>query len=138
MRYKKFQISGAVDLDEINTLWIADVDIVDGSVLQHDRVREEDLESTGRFAGFYDYLKVDKYLYQRVDRDSDVDADYGQATTYFYVLPETHPSFNFDVIYKATRWDNAIAFFTNNHRGDEGRTILHRQLPEFVNRNTYE
>jgi hypothetical protein len=138
MRYKKFQISGAVDLDEINTLWIADVDIVDGSVLQHDRVREEDLESTGRFAGFYDYLKVDKYLYQRVDRDSDVDAVYGQATTYFYVLPETHPSFNFDVIYKATRWDNDITFFTNNHRDDEGRTVLHRQLPEFVNRNTYE
>jgi hypothetical protein len=138
MRYKKFQISGAVDLDEINTLWIADVDIVDGSVLQHDRVREEDLESTGLGQGLYDYLKVDKYLYQRVDKDSDVDADYGQATTYFYVLPETHPSFNFDVIYKATRWDNAIAFFTNNHRDDEGRTVLHRQLPEFVNRNTYE
>lgn len=138
MRYKKFQISGAVELEEIDTLWITDVDIGDGSILQKDRVKEEELESTGRFKGLYEYLKVDKYLYQRVDAGSNVDADYGQATTYFYVLPESHPSFNFDIIYKASRWDRDIALFTHGDREDEGRTVLHRQLPEFVNRNTYE
>jgi hypothetical protein len=138
MRYKKFQISGAVDLDEIDMLWITDVDIVDGSILQKDRVKEEDLESTGRFKVLYEYIKVGKYLYQRVDAGSNEDADYGQATTYYYVLPETHPSFNFDILYKAGRYDKDIALFTDNDRADEGRTVLHRQLPEFVNRNTYE
>ena len=138
MRYKKFQISGAVDLEEIDTLWIADVDIGDGSILQKDRVEEWELESTGRFKGHYEYIKVGKYLYQRVDAGSDVDAEYGQATTYYYVLPESHPSFNFDVIYKAGRNDMALAMFMNTKRDDESRTILHRYLPEFVNRNTYE
>ena len=138
MRYKKFQISGAVDLDEIDMLWIRDINIVDGSILQKDRVKEEDLESHGRFKGLYEYLKVDKYLYRRVDTDSNIDEDYGNATTYCYVLPESHPSFNFDILYNASRYDKAIAMFTDNDRGDEGRTVLHRYLSEFVNRNTYE
>jgi len=137
MRYKKFQISGAVDLEEIETLWITDVDIGDGSILQHDRVQEEDLESRGQHKGLYEYLKVGKYLYQRVDAGRNVDAEYGQATTYYYVLPETHPSFNIDVLYKMGQ-DTDIDVFDDIERGDEGRTVLHRQLPEFVNRNTYE
>jgi len=139
MRYKKFQISGAVELDEIDTLWIRDVDIGDGSILQKDRVEEWELESTGHHKGLYEYLKVGKYLYQRVDAGSDEDADYGQATTYFYVLPETHPGFNFDVIYKASEDDIYMAFFNGpEEREDDARTVLHRYLPEFVNRNTYE
>lgn len=143
MRYKKFQISGAVDLDEIDTLWITDVVIVDGSILQYERVKEEDLVSYGHFKGYYEYIKVGKYLYQRVDAGSDIEAgdlvEYGNnATTYYYILPEAHPSFNFDVIYKAGRNDMDLAMFMNTKRDDESRTILHRYLPEFVNRNTYE
>lgn len=137
MRYKKFQISGAVDLDEIDMLWITDVDIGDGSILQKDRVEEWELESIGHHKGLYEYLKVDKYLYQRVDAGSNVDEDYGQATTYFYVLPETHPGFNFDIIYEAGRNDEDLVMFIDGDRDDESRTILHRYLPEFVNRNTY-
>jgi hypothetical protein len=139
MRYKKFQISGAIELDEIDTLWITDIDIVDGSILEHDRVPEEALEGPGHHKGLYEFLKVDKYLYKRVDAGSDIDEDYGNATRYYYVLPETHPGFNFDVIYKASEDDIYMAFFNGpEEREDDARTVLHRYLPEFVNRNTYE
>ena len=137
MRYKKFQISGAIDLDEIETLWITDIGIVDGSILQKDRVQEWELESVGRFKGLYEYMKVGKYLYQRVDAGSNVDEDYGQATTYFYVLPETHHSFNIDILYKANQ-NSDMDVFNNIERGDVGRAIIQHQLPEFVHRNTYE
>ena len=136
MRYKKFQISGAIDLDEIETLWITDVGINDGSILQHDRVKQRDLEVNSRFNIIHEYLKVDKYLYQRVDAGKNVDENYGQATTYYYVLPESHPSFNIDVLYKAGQ-DNDMDVFDNIERGDMGRAIVRCQLPEFVKRNTY-
>lgn len=138
MRYKQFQISGAVDLDEIDMLWITDVDIGDGRILQKDRVQEWELEATGHHKGLYEYLKVDKYLYKRVDAGSDIDEDYGGATTYYYVLPETHPGFNFDVMYKGCEDDIDMAFFNGTEEREDGaRTVLHRYLPEFVNRNTY-
>lgn len=140
MRYKKFQISGAADLDEMDMLWLTDIKIVDGSILQKDRVAEEELESTGRFKGHYEYMKVDKYLYQRVDAGSNEDKDYGQATIYYYVLPETHPGFNFDILYKIGKNDIDLNLINSDNfdNYESIRIIVQQYLPEFDSRNTYE
>jgi len=149
MRYKKFQIQGAVDLDEVETLHIADVKIVDGSILKYDRVPENALNSHWSPAGTdedddvsrYEFIKVAQYLYRMVDGGSNTDAQYGNATRYYYILPESHPSFNFDVLNTARRKDVELYYFIAGDKEaarDMTRTILHKCLPDFVNLNIYD
>ena len=149
MRYKKFQISGAVDLQEIEMLHIADVKIVDGSILKHDRVPENALNNHWSTIGMdeeddvsrYEFIKVAQYLYRMVDGGSNTDAQYGNATRYYYILPESHPSFNFDVLNKARKkYVELYYYIPGDKEGarDMTRTILHKCLPDFVNLNTYD
>lgn len=138
MRYKKFQISGAVELDDMYTLWITDTAIIDGSVLKRKRVNMGELQSVPSI-DTYDFIKVSPELYQRVDEGKYIDARRGNATMYYYVLPESHPSFNFDVIYKAGERDGPVSMFNStDERENKARIMLQKYLPEFVKRNTYE
>lgn len=141
MRYKKFQISGAVELDDLHNLWVTDIRIVDGSILKLRRVPAITMQTVPGSGDedIYEYLRISSNLYQRVDKGKSIDEDYGNATVYYYILPESHPSFNFDVMYKAGYQDTDLSIFDGHaYRSKDARALLTKYLPDFVESNTYE
>lgn len=139
MRYKYYQIESyeiEEDPDSL-TIYLPSITVTSGSPPSDDRL---DYKKLGGFwersanSKYYDFLKINDALYRRVGKGNIVDPIHGNQGPYLFVLPETHPGYNFDIYYYfcCTAYVQPLNEYYND---DDIIAIVTNTFPDFVAAN---